>query len=221
MYAFSVSSCSNSPSQITHHLPSSYHPCFTDISYSRNHSFSRCSMNLVDPSSGDTRFFNPSLDLVLVQDILISIISVDNFFSQNQIQAFGLINFVSDSIVIVASMGDTILDNSILAPGTIEYIKSKVPEKYHGFINVFVDKEATILPPHQYQDIKIKLEEGKTPPFSLIYSLTPTEKIALHSYISENLSKGVICPSTSSAASPILFVKKSTGSLHLCIDYQG
>ena len=142
-------------------------------------SFSCCGMNLVDPISGDTQFLNPPLDLVLDQDILISIISADDFFSQNQIQAFGLINFVSDSIVIVASMGDTILDNSALAPGTIKYIKSKVPEKYHGFINVFVDKEATILPPHQDQDIKIKLEEGKTPPFGLIYSLMPTEKITL------------------------------------------
>src|SRR5260370_5900404 len=183
--------------------------------------FSCCGMNLVDLNSGDAQFFNPSLDLVPVQDILISIISVDNFFSQNQIQAFGLINFISDSIVVVASVGDTIPVNSVLASGTIEYIKSKVLEKYHGFINIFVNKEATILPPHQDQDIKIKLEEGKTPPFGLIYSLMPTEKIALQSYISENLAKGFIRPSISSAASPILFVKKSNGSLHLCIDYQG
>src|SRR5260370_42594552 len=90
-------------------------------------SFSCCGMNLVDPNSGDTQFLNPSLDLVPVQDVLISIISADDFFSQNQIQAFGLINFVSDSIVIVASMGDTILDNSALAPGTIKYINSKIP----------------------------------------------------------------------------------------------
>src|SRR5258706_7367245 len=47
------------------------------------------------------------------------------------------------------------------------------------------------------------------------------EKEALHTYISENLAKGFICPSTSSAASPILFVKKPNGSLQLCVDYHG
>ncbi len=100
------------------------------------------------------------------------------------------------------------LETSHHVPGTLKYIKSQVPEKYHSFINVFVDKEATQLPPHQDQDIAIELEEGKTPPLSPIYSLTPMEKEVLHSYISDNLVKGFICPSTSSAASPILFVKK-------------
>src|SRR5260221_7196228 len=47
------------------------------------------------------------------------------------------------------------------------------------------------------------------------------EKEALYTYISENLAKGFIRPSTSSAASPILFVKKPNGSLRLCIDYRG
>src|SRR5260370_21553329 len=83
-------------------------------------SFSCCSMNLVDPISGDAQFLNPPLDLVLDQDILISIISADDFFSQNQIQAFGLINFVSDSIVVVAYVGDTIPDNSVLVSVTIK-----------------------------------------------------------------------------------------------------
>src|SRR5258707_9223610 len=45
------------------------------------------------------------------------------------------------------------------------------------------------------------------------------EKEALHTYILENLAKGFIRPSTSSAASPILFIKKPNGSLRLCVDY--
>src|SRR5260370_9628393 len=116
------------------------------------------------------------------------------FFGQNQIQAFGMINFVPDSIVVAASMGDSILENSSPVPGTIEYIKSKVLEKYHGFLNLFFDKEATTLPPPQDQDMSIELEEGKVPPFGLIYSLTPTEKAALHSYLSKNLAKGFYPP---------------------------
>ncbi len=70
-----------------------------------------------------------------------------------------------------------------------KYIKSKVLEKYHGFLNVFVNKEAT-LSPHHDQDIWIEIEDGKAPLFGLIYSLTPMEKEALHSYILDNLAKG-------------------------------
>src|SRR5258708_16752176 len=143
------------------------------------------------------------------------------FFAQNQISAFGIINFIPDSIVLAASISNPTSEIPIPAPGTLEYIKSKVPEKYHGFLNVFVDKEATTLPPHHDQDIQIEIEDGKALPFSPIYShsLTLTEKEALHSYISDNLANGFIHPSTSSAASPILFVKKPNGSLCLCVNY--
>src|SRR5260370_26818171 len=73
--------------------------------------FSCCSMNLVDLNSGNAWFLNSPLDLGLVQDDSIAIISVDDFVSQIQIQAFGLFNFVPDSIAIASSMGDTVLDN--------------------------------------------------------------------------------------------------------------
>ena len=88
----------------------------------------------------------------------------------------------------------------------------KVPAKYHDFLDLFMDKEVTELLPHQSHDIKIKLEQGKSPPFGPIYTLTDKEEV-LHTYLSENLAKGFIRLSTSSAASPILFVKKANGSL--------
>ncbi|TPX54573.1 hypothetical protein PhCBS80983_g05887, partial [Powellomyces hirtus] len=40
-------------------------------------------------------------------------------------------------------------------------------------------------------------------------------------YLEENLAKEFIRPSRSSAAAPILFVKKKDGSLRLCVDYRG
>ncbi len=71
-------------------------------------------------------------------------------------------------------------------------------------------------------DIKIELEQqGKSPPFGPIYALTDKEKEALWAYLSDNLAKGFIHPSSSSAASPILFVKKANGSLWLCVGYWG
>src|SRR5260370_32785852 len=148
-------------------------------------------------------------------------LSENEFFSQGWITTFGLINFIPDYINIGTSLSKVVPDNSILVLEAIKKIKSKVLVKYHGYINVFVDREATTLPPHHNQDIKIKLEEGKAPPFGPIYSLMPVEKEALHSYIFENLVKGFIHHSVSSAASPILFIKKPNGSLRLCVDYQG
>ena len=102
-----------------------------------------------------------------------------------------------------------------------ESIAAKVPPKYHDFLDIFVNKEATELPPHWAHDIKIELEEGKSPPFGPIYTLMDKEKEVLQSYLANNLAKGFICPLTSSAALPILFVKKANGSLCLCVDYQG
>ncbi|KAJ2925408.1 hypothetical protein H1R20_g11659, partial [Candolleomyces eurysporus] len=54
-----------------------------------------------------------------------------------------------------------------------------------------------------------------------MYRLTQDEQKALAEYVEENLSKGFIRRSTSPAASPILFVRKKTGDLRLCVDYRG
>jgi len=55
-------------------------------------------------------------------------------------------------------------------------------------------------------------------PFGPIYSLSAVELKALDDYRKENLEKGFVRPSSSPAASSILFVKKPDGSLRLCVD---
>jgi hypothetical protein len=42
----------------------------------------------------------------------------------------------------------------------------------------------------------------------------------LKKYLDDNLKKGFISPSTSQAASPVLFVKKPGGGLRFCVDYR-
>src|SRR5258708_21641714 len=100
-------------------------------------------------------------------------------------------------------------------------ITDRVPAKYHNFLDLFVNKEASELSPHHSHDIKIELKQGETPLFGPIYSLTDKEKEVLWAYLADNLVKGFIQPSMSLAASPILFVKKANGSLWLCMDYCG
>ncbi|KAI0995691.1 Transposon Tf2-9 polyprotein, partial [Podosphaera aphanis] len=46
------------------------------------------------------------------------------------------------------------------------------------------------------------------------------ELIALKIYIQDNLEKGYIRASSSPAGAPVLFVKKSDGTLRLCVDYR-
>ncbi|KAJ1578391.1 hypothetical protein NDA11_005217 [Ustilago hordei] len=96
-----------------------------------------------------------------------------------------------------------------------------IPPEYHQYLDVFSRVKADKLPPHRTYDHQIPLEEGKSPPFGPIYSLSEHELKTLRGYLEENLAKGFISPSDSPAASPILFVKKKDGSLRLCVDYRG
>ncbi len=65
----------------------------------------------------------------------------------------------------------------------------------------------------------IKLIEEKQPPYRLIYALNPMELGTLKTYIETHLKTGFIQPSKSPARAPILFDKKSDGSLRLSVDY--
>ncbi|SOV04612.1 uncharacterized protein UDID_17153 [Ustilago sp. UG-2017a] len=96
-----------------------------------------------------------------------------------------------------------------------------IPQEYHQYLDVFSRVKADKLPPPHTYDHQIPLEEGKSPPFGPIYSLSEHELKTLREYLEENLAKGFISPSDSPAASPNLFIKKKDGSLHLCVDYRG
>jgi transposase InsO family protein len=91
---------------------------------------------------------------------------------------------------------------------------------YHQWRKLFSKRKADQLPPHRIYDHKIPLEPGKTPPFGPLYNMSRPELEALRNWLKENLDKGFIEPSSSPAASPVLFVKKGDG-LRLCIDYRG
>lgn len=99
-------------------------------------------------------------------------------------------------------------------------LRTIIPPEYHDFLELFLKQEADKLPPHRYVDHAIEIEEGKKPPFGPLYSMSEAELRALKQYLEENLSKGFIRASKSSAASPVLFAKKSDGSLRFCVDYR-
>lgn len=96
----------------------------------------------------------------------------------------------------------------------------KLPKIYHEFLPVFSKDEADKLPPHRPSDHRIILKPGSEAPWGPLYGMSKEELEVLKKYITENLEKGFIRPSTSPASSPVLFVKKPGGGLRFCVDYR-
>jgi hypothetical protein len=63
--------------------------------------------------------------------------------------------------------------------------------------------------------------EGAKPPFGPLYGMSRDELLVLKKYLEENLPKGFIRPSKSSAVFLVIFIKKPSGGLRLCVDYRG
>ena len=98
--------------------------------------------------------------------------------------------------------------------------EAKIPDKYLNFTDIFSEEKVLILPEcTELNEHAIDLEDGKQPPYGLIYSLGPMELETLKTYIKTHLKTRFIWPFKSPARAPILFDKKPDGSLHLCVDY--
>ncbi|MBW0470196.1 hypothetical protein O181_009911 [Austropuccinia psidii MF-1] len=103
-------------------------------------------------------------------------------------------------------------------PEEIETVLKVVPPADHQYWDVFSNLKAEKFPPHCTCDHHIELE-GLLPTAGFIYSLSNQDSETLWAYISENLEKCFIKPSSSSTGAAILFVKKNDGGLCLCVDY--
>lgn len=160
----------------------------------------------------------------------VAVVNPRRFLKYSKSSPVALIRFhaVGTPSYNLASMSESTLASELgpdLEPSPAEDpsndFTSHVPPKYMPWASVFSPVDVDNLPPHRPYDIDIELEDGKTPPFGTMYRLSPDERTALTEYIESNLKKGFIRRSTSSASSPILFVRKKTGDLRLCVDYRG
>lgn len=95
-----------------------------------------------------------------------------------------------------------------------------LPVELLSFSDVLSDKESGERPLYPNAVHHIDVESGKKPPYGPLYPLSLKELGTLREYIKYNLRLGRIRHSTSSAASPILFVPKKDGGLRLCVDYR-
>ncbi|QRW19820.1 Retrotransposable element Tf2 protein [Rhizoctonia solani] len=112
-------------------------------------------------------------------------------------------------------------NNCLSIPAVLELkAVEEIPIPYQEFSKVFSEEELSKLPPHRPYDIAIELLPDAKPQHGPIYSLGPREDAKLKETIEKQLKAGLIRPSKSPMALPILFVKKKNRKLHMCVDYQ-
>nr|CAD1840974.1 unnamed protein product [Ananas comosus var. bracteatus] len=76
------------------------------------------------------------------------------------------------------------------------------------------------LPPRREVDHAIELEPEAKPPAKAPYRMAPPELEELQRQLKDLLDAGFIKPSKAPYGAPVLFQRKSDGSLRLCIDYR-
>lgn len=96
-----------------------------------------------------------------------------------------------------------------------------MPQAYQDFAEVFSDADANKLPERTSHDHAIDLIDERQPSYCPIYNLSEVELTALRQYIDKHLANEFIRPSKSPARALILFVKKTSEELRLCVDYHG
>jgi hypothetical protein len=103
--------------------------------------------------------------------------------------------------------------STALAKETAKTPFKGVPLAFHKYKKVFSDEEAQRLLKHQPWDHKIDLIPGQPMGKTLVYQLTPPEKIALKEYIDDGLKRGTLCRSEASDACSFFFIDKKDGKL--------
>ena len=107
----------------------------------------------------------------------------------------------------VTAMGEG--EHSLLAP--IAWVLEENPAVFQPLPG---------LPPNRKHDHAIVLKEGTSVPNIRPYYYLYYQKTAIEDMVQEMLQLGIIHPSVSPYASPIILVKKKDGSWRFCVDYR-
>jgi hypothetical protein len=133
--------------------------------------------------------------------------------------AFAIAAKLPGSKTFELSLAEAISGRSSTVEGTPDL--SGFPEEYRDYADIFNKASSETLAPHRPYNLKINLEDGTAPPLGPIYPLSQPELEAMRKFIDENLSTGFIKSSKSAHGAPVLFVRKKSGKLRLCVDYWG
>ena len=103
-----------------------------------------------------------------------------------------------------------------------ENIRPRMRKFFQDFRDVLPADLPKKLPPDRgLKDVHtIDLYPDARPPNKPAYKQSPAEQLLIKKQVEELLEAGLIRPSKSPYASPVLFVKKPDGSLRFCVDYR-
>ena len=96
-------------------------------------------------------------------------------------------------------------------PGSITALLDQFPEVF---------QEPTQLPPNRSLDHQIPLKPGAQAFKIKPYWYPHSQKTEIERQIADMLSSGIIKPSNSPYASPVLLVKKKDNTWRFCVDYR-
>jgi transposase InsO family protein len=106
-------------------------------------------------------------------------------------------------------------------PSPLPTLPPEIHKIVHGeYPDVFPTTLPAGLPPDRGDAMRIETDPTADPPFKPVIRLSVAELDELKKQLDDLLSKGLIKPSTSPYGAPVLFVKKTDGSLRLCVDYR-
>lgn len=99
-------------------------------------------------------------------------------------------------------------------------LEQGLPLEVQEVLNRFQDRfqEPGTLPPHRQFDHGIPLMPGTKPVNLKPYRYSPGQKDEIERQVSQMLKQGIIKPSTSPFASPVLLVRKKDGTWRFCVD---
>ena len=146
------------------------------------------------PSNSHANLNSPASGLATSDaSMSLSLVSANSLMDIPDITAMGILCYLPSAHPVPASIRSTNADSD----PDLQRILMWLPPEYHDFADHFCEQDVEILAPHHPgHNIHIDIEEGKSPPFGPIYSLSQKEHEALRKYIVEHLNKGFICPSS-------------------------
>jgi len=102
---------------------------------------------------------------------------------------------------------------------TDEYLRQKIPPALYSYLDFFSKKDLDTLAPHRASDHKIERTEEDTLGFCHLNKHSLEELLSMREYLASNLAKGFMISSKVPFTSPVLFTRKSDGSLQFYVDY--
>ena len=111
----------------------------------------------------------------------------------------------------------TVADRYDHVPDAVRTQLKLVLQQYQE--SVFKECEFPPFPPTREVDFRIQLEPGAQIPASPVHKLAPALVGKLRDMLKELLQNGLLVPSSSPFAAPLLMVRKPDGSYRICIDY--